>query len=60
MNWKIIIGGLLIFGGIAQFLRLLNEYRHQNSIPISIGLGFVFIALVSTGFYLVRQGRRQG
>ena len=59
MNWKIIVGGLLILGGIAQFLKLLNEYRHYNTLPMSIGLGILFIALVIVGIYLVRQGRRQ-
>ena len=59
MNWEIIIGGLLIFGGIAQFFRLLNEYQYKNSIAVSIGLAFVFIAIVITGISLVRQGRKQ-
>lgn len=59
MNWKIIVGGLLIFGGIAQFLRLLNEYRHNNSLSATIGLGILFIGLVIVGVYLVRQGRKE-
>jgi len=58
MNWKIIVGGLLILGGITQFLKLINEYRHYNTLPISIGLVLLFIALVIVGVYLVRQGRR--
>jgi len=58
MNWKIIVGGLLIFAGTAQFLKLLAEYRYNNPIAVSIGLGFLFICLLITGIYLVRRGRK--
>jgi uncharacterized membrane protein HdeD (DUF308 family) len=57
MNWKKIVGILLILFGITQFLELINEYRYNNSLPVSLGLGVVFIASVITGIFLVRQGR---
>ena len=58
MNWKIIVGGLLIFAGAAQFLKLLVEYRYNNPMSVSIGLGALFICLLIVGIYLVRQGRK--
>ena len=59
MNWKIIVGGIFIFAGIAQFLKIFTEYRHTNTLPIVIGLGVLFIGVVIVGVYLVRQGRKQ-
>jgi len=57
MNLKKIVGVLLILFGTTQFLKLINEYRYNNSLPGSLGLGVVFIALVITGIFLVRLGR---
>ena len=59
MNWKIIVGGILIFAGIAQFIKLLTEYQHYNSLPMSIGLGILFTGGVLVGLYLVKQGRKE-
>jgi uncharacterized membrane protein YidH (DUF202 family) len=59
MNWKIIVGGILIFAGIAQFLKIFTEYRYTNTLPMVIGLGALFIGAVIVGVYLVRQGRKQ-
>jgi uncharacterized membrane protein YidH (DUF202 family) len=57
MNWKKIVGVLLILFGTTQFLKLINEYRYNNSLPVSLCLGLVFIALVITGVFLVRLGK---
>lgn len=60
MNWKIIVGGLLILAGITQFLKIFTQYRNTTTLPIPIGLGSLFIAMIFVGVYLVRQGRMQG
>jgi len=59
MNWKIIVGGVLIFAGIAQFLKIFTQYRYTNTSPTVISLGALFIGAVIVGVYLVRQGRKQ-
>jgi hypothetical protein len=59
MNWKISVGGILIFVGIAQFLKLFSDYKYNNTFAMLIGLGFTFVGVVILGVYLVRQGRRE-
>jgi hypothetical protein len=57
MNWKTIVGAVLILLGITQFLKIFSDYMYKNSLLVSIGLGFVFLATIITGIYLVKQGR---
>jgi len=59
MNWKIIVGGILIFAGIAQFLRIFTDYKYHNSLNMLFGLGAAFIGMVIVGVFLVRQGRKE-
>ena len=59
MNWKIIVGGILIFAGIAQFLKIFTEYKYNNTLSMLIGLGVAFAGIVIAGVYLVRQGRKE-
>lgn len=59
MNWKIIVGGLLIFAGIAQFLSIFTKYQYNNSFSMVFGLGVVFIGMIILGVFLVRQGRKE-
>jgi drug/metabolite transporter (DMT)-like permease len=59
MNWKIIVGGLLIFAGIAQLMRLITEYQNDNLLTTSLGLGLLFSSMLLLGIYLVRQGRKE-
>jgi drug/metabolite transporter (DMT)-like permease len=59
MNWKIIVGGLLIFAGIAQLMRLITEYQNDNFLTTSLGLGLLFSSMLLLGIYLVRQGRKE-
>lgn len=59
MNWKIIVGGLLIFAGIAQFLRIFSDYKNNNSSSTLFGLGAAFICMIILGVFLVRQGRKE-
>jgi len=56
MNWKTIVGAVLILLGITQFLKIFSDYMYKNSLIVSIGLGFVFLATIITGIYLVKQG----
>ena len=57
MNWKIIVGGILIFAGLAQFLKLFGDYKYNNTLSMLVGLGFLFVGMIISGVYLVRQGR---
>ncbi len=55
INWKIIVGDILIFAGIAQFLKIFTGYKYTNTSPMVVGLGIIFIVAVIVGVYLVRQ-----
>jgi len=57
MNWKTIVGAVLILLGITQLLKIFSDYMYKNSLLVSIGLGFVFLTTIITGIYLVKQGR---
>jgi LPXTG-motif cell wall-anchored protein len=58
MNWKIIVGVLIIFGGIKEFFAVLKDFQTGVTIgnPIFAQLGC--ITLVGLGFFLIYKGRQ--
>ena len=59
MNWKIIVGILIIFGGIKEFFSEMQD--HQTGVttgnPIYGELGC--ITLIGAGFFLIYKGRQK-
>jgi hypothetical protein len=59
MNWKIIVGILIIFGGGKEFFAEMSDHKnavtHYNPIYAQLGC-LTFIAL---GIYLIIKGRQQ-
>jgi hypothetical protein len=59
MNWKIIVGILIIFGGVKEFFAEMSDHKnaaiHYNPIYAQLGC-LTFIAL---GIYLTIKGRQQ-
>jgi hypothetical protein len=59
VNWKIIVGGMLIFAGIAQLLRIFADYQYRTTALGVVGLTILFTGVVAAGFYLLKQGRKE-
>ena len=59
MNWKIIIGGLLIFGGLKEMTSIIIDYRSGKLEFRPFGAEFGCITLVFAGVYLIRKGQKQ-
>jgi hypothetical protein len=59
MNWKIIVGILIIFGGTKEFFTEMSDYNngvtHYNPIYAELGCAtFIFL-----GLYLIYKGSQQ-
>jgi len=59
MNWKIIVGILIIFGGIKEFFAEMNDYNTgvTKGNPIYAQLGC--ITFICLGIYLILKGNQQ-
>jgi hypothetical protein len=59
MNWKIIVGVLIIYGGIKEFFAEENDYKTgvTSGSPIIPKLGC--ITFIGLGFYLIYKGRQK-
>ena len=56
MNWKIIAGGLLVFGGLAELFSILNGQAGGNP---GIAAKLACIVLVFLGGFLIFKGRKK-
>jgi LPXTG-motif cell wall-anchored protein len=58
MNWKVIVGILVILGGIKEFFAELKDSQTgvTEGSPIYAQLGC--ITLIGLGFYLIYKGRQ--
>ena len=56
MNWKIIVGILLVFGGLAEFFSIVNGQANGDP-GIWAKIGCIVLALI--GFYLIANGRKE-
>ena len=59
MNWKIIVGALLIFGALKEMTSIIIDYRSGKLEFWPFGADIGCIALVIAGIYLVRKGQKQ-
>jgi hypothetical protein len=59
MNWKIVVGALLIIGALREMTSIVTDYRSGklNFWPFGADIGC--IALVALGVYLIRKGQRE-
>jgi hypothetical protein len=59
MNWKIIVGALLVFGGFKEMASIIIDYRSGKLGFWPFGADIDTITLVIVGVYLIRKGQRQ-
>jgi hypothetical protein len=59
MNWKIILGALLIFGALKEMTSIIIDYRSGKLEFWPFGADIGCIALVIAGIYLIRKGQTQ-
>ena len=59
MNWKIVVGALLIIGALREMTSIVTDYRSGklNFWPFGADIGC--IALVALGVYLIRKGQKE-
>jgi hypothetical protein len=59
MNWKIIVGALLIFGALKEMTSIIIDYRSGKLSFWPFGADIGCLALVILGIYLIRKGQKQ-
>jgi hypothetical protein len=59
MNWKIVIGILIIIGGISEFLEEQKDYQTGVTTYNPIIPQIFCIAMIGVGFYLIYKGRKR-
>lgn len=59
MNWKIIVGVLLIMGAFKEMLSIITDYRSGKLGFWPFGAGIGCLALIALGIYLIRKGQKQ-
>ena len=59
MNWKIVVGALLIFGALKEMLSIIMDYRSGKLEFWPFGADGGCVALVALGTYLIRKGQKE-
>ena len=59
MNWKIVVGGFLIFGASAEMLSIITDYRSGKLTFWPFGADIGCIAMIALGIYLIRRGLKE-
>jgi hypothetical protein len=56
INWKTILGGLLIFAALQEFFRVVSMYNsgELKSWPFGVEVGLILFLVA--GYYLIRGG----
>jgi hypothetical protein len=57
MNWKIILGVLIIFTAIKELLSIIIDYRSGKLAFWPFGADIGCIAMIILGIYLIRKGQ---
>jgi hypothetical protein len=59
MNWKIIVGALLIFGAVKEFFSVVGDYNSGKfkSWPLGVETGMVLV--IALGIYLIIKGSKE-
>ncbi|MEO9804485.1 MAG: hypothetical protein ABJF04_14620 [Reichenbachiella sp.] len=50
LNWKVILGFLIIFGSSLVLFKALSQFEYSKVIPISIGINFILTTTI--GYYV--------
>ena len=58
MNWKIIVGILLIFGAISEMLSVIKDYNAGKFASWPYGAGLGCATLIIAGLYVIRLGQK--
>ncbi|MEO1435944.1 MAG: hypothetical protein AAFV80_10435 [Bacteroidota bacterium] len=58
VNWKTIVGLVLIFASVSEFVRVWSDYQagHYESWPFGVEVGAALFCI--GGFYLIRSGMK--
>ena len=59
MNWKIIVGALLIFGALKEILSIIIDYRAGKLAFWPFGADLGCLILIIAGIYLIRKGQKK-
>lgn len=59
MNWKVIVGVLIIFGAATEMLSIIRDYSLGKLSFWPFGVDVACIALIVFGILLIRKGRKQ-
>lgn len=59
MNWKIIVGILLIIGAVKEIFTIIIDYRSGKLSFWPFGADIGCIAMIILGIYLIRKGQKQ-
>lgn len=59
MNWKIIVGALIIFGATSELISIIADYQSGKLQFWPFGADIACIALVALGIFLIRKGQKQ-
>lgn len=59
MNWKIIVGALLIFGALKELFSIIADYHSGKLEFWPFGADIGCVALVALGSYLIWKGRKE-
>ncbi|NMH29423.1 hypothetical protein [Flavobacterium silvaticum] len=58
MNWKIILGILLIFGASKEMISIIADYSSGQLEFWPFGADIACIAVIVLGLFLIRSGRK--
>lgn len=58
MNWKVILGILLIFGALQEMASVIKEYNSGKFESWPYGAGLGCITLIIGGIYVIRLGKK--
>lgn len=59
VNWKTILGALLIFGASAEFMSIVRDYRSGELEFWPFGADIGAILAIALGVFLIKKGRRK-
>jgi hypothetical protein len=59
MNWKIIVGALLIIGALKEITSVILDYRSGKLAFWPFGVEVGCLVLIIAGIYLIRKGQKQ-